>query len=142
VRQYSAHDGAGSRGYITLTGAMIGAGIGIVWLHSTVVESCLFALLGAFLAWTLAGEWRPANPMGDATEGDATLFETETMPLVPMLSWPAPFPVQVPVAPRQEQPARQLRGSSTPHCTAPRRRVTSGRTRRMITRGITRCTCG
>jgi hypothetical protein len=121
---------------------MIGAGIGIVWLHSTVVESCLFALLGAFLAWTLAGEWRPANPMGDATEGDATLFETETMPLVPMLSWPAPFPVQVPVAPRADAHTHLTLHAAAPHCATQRRRVTSGRTRRMIARGVTRCTCG
>lgn len=142
MREYGAHDDASSRGYITLTGAMIGAGIGIVWLHSAVVESCLLALLGAFLAWTLAGEWRPASPMGYATDGDAALLETEAMPLVPMLSWPAPFPVKVPVAPRPEQPARHVRGSSASHCATHRRRVTSGRTRRMTTRGITRGTCG
>ncbi|MGH2485557.1 MAG: hypothetical protein ACRDHE_06055 [Ktedonobacterales bacterium] len=140
MRQDDAHGEVGSRGYVAFTGAMIGAGIGIVWLHSAIVETCLFALLGAFLAWTLAGEWRPRDLGRYATDGETTLIATEPMPLIPMLSWPAPFPVQVPVATRQDAPARHTRRAAMLHCTAPRRHATTARARRITGRGALRRT--
>ena len=134
------HDDTSTRGYVAVTGAMIGAGIGIVWLHSAVVEACLFALLGAFLAWTLAGEWRRTRSLSHATDGDGALIETEPMPLVPMLSWPAPFPVQIPATPRENARTRDSRRVPIPPCTATRRHATSARARRTITRGVQRRT--
>lgn len=94
MRSNSVGKRSATRFISAATGAAIGLGAGSVWLHFSMLECLVCGALGAYVGWTCSGERREEAPPGRPPESAYPPVIAETLPLLPMLSWPAPFPIE------------------------------------------------
>lgn len=121
----SDHFGASSHALVIIIGGAIGFSAGFVWLRFSLIESCAFAALGMLLAWNFGGAQSVERPQAAPAKRVEPLIIAESASLIPLLSWPAPFPVDIPRshAIAQTRPRR----SNSPRCVSARSRHASHR---------------